>query len=62
MDKLKQALRSRTVWYAILIAILSVLQGFVFLLPVSPIEQMIIGLVAALGVIILRYITKEPLF
>ena len=28
------ALKSRTIWFAILIAVLSVLQGFVFALPV----------------------------
>ena len=30
------ALRSRTVWYAIALAILSILQGFVLQLPIRP--------------------------
>lgn len=54
-------LKSKTVWYAILIAVLSVLQGYVFLLPVTPFQQMIVGVVLAVGVLILRLLTTQPI-
>jgi hypothetical protein len=61
MQKLIQILKSRTVLFAVLIAVLSVLQGFVFLLPVAPIHQMLVGVAIAVGIVILRAITTEPL-
>ena len=62
MSTLAQALSSRTVGFAILIAVLSVLQGFVFLLPVTPLHQMFAGLGIAVGIVVLRAITSTPLF
>lgn len=56
-----QTLRSKTVWYAILIAILSVLQGYVFLLPITPIQQMFVGVGVSVGVLILRLVTTQPI-
>lgn len=56
-----QALKSRTVWYAIAIAVLSVLQGFVFAIPVPPQYQALIGCAIAVGVVVLRAITTQPL-
>jgi len=38
-----QLLKSKTVWFAILIAVLSVVQGYVALLPVTPVQQMLVG-------------------
>ena len=61
MNTLKSALKSRTVLFALLIAVLSVLQGFVGLLPISPIGQMLIGLTIAVMVVILRFITTTPI-
>jgi len=58
---LKSALQSRTIWYAIIIAAFSVMQGYVFLLPVTPFYQMIIGVSIAIGIIIFRFITKTPI-
>jgi hypothetical protein len=55
------ALRSRTVWYAILIAVLSVLQGFIFAIPVAPHWQAAIGCGIAVGIVVLRAITTQPL-
>ena len=55
-----QALKSRTVWYAIAIAVLSVLQGFVFAVPVEPVYQALIGCVIAVGIVLLRFITTQP--
>ena len=56
-----QVLRSRTVWFAILIAVLSVLQGFVFALPLSPLHQALVGCAIAVAIVILRAITTQPL-
>lgn len=40
MTTILQLLKSRTVIFAILLAILSVVQGYVGLLPLTPIQQM----------------------
>ena len=61
MFTLKQMLKSRTVLFAVAVAILSVLQGFVFALPVPPIAQAIIGCAIAVAVVMLRTITTGPL-
>ena len=54
-------LKSRTVWFAIAVAVLSVLQGFVFLLPVTPVQQMLVGIVIAVAVTLLRIVTTQPI-
>jgi hypothetical protein len=61
MNTLKSALKSRTVLFALLIAVLSVLQGFVGLLPITPISQMYIGLLISIAVVFLRFITTTPI-
>lgn len=61
MPTLKQLLRSRTVLFAVAVAILSVLQGFVFALPVPPAGQAAIGCVIAVAIVLLRAITTQPL-
>ena len=58
---ISQVLSSKTVQYAIFLAILSVLQGFVFLLPIAPIEQMCVGLMLAVGIVVFRFVTTAPL-
>lgn len=60
MQLLAQALKSRTVWFAILLAVLSVLQGYVFLLPIPPTQQMVVGVAISVAVVVLRLITTEP--
>jgi hypothetical protein len=60
MNILKSALKSRTVLFALLIAILSVLQGFVYILPISPVNQMYIGLLVSVAIVFLRFITTTP--
>jgi len=60
MNQIKQALKSRTVQFGIAIAVLSVLQGFVGFIP-SPWVQAIIGCAIASGIVILRFITTQPL-
>ena len=56
-----QLLKSKTVWFAVAIAVLSVLQGFVFLLPVTPVQQMFAGVAIAVFVTLLRIITTQPI-
>jgi hypothetical protein len=56
----QKALKSKTVQYGIAIAVLSVLQGFVGFIP-SPWVQAIIGCSIASGIVILRFITTQPL-
>jgi uncharacterized membrane protein YgaE (UPF0421/DUF939 family) len=58
---LTQLLKSKTVWFAILIAVLSVVQGYVALLPVTPMQQMLVGMVISVAVLVLRLITTQPI-
>jgi hypothetical protein len=53
-------LKSKTVWYAILIAVLSIVQGYIGLLPMTPVAQMFIGIVISVGIVILRLLTTQP--
>ena len=56
-----QLLKSRTVWFAIILAVLSIVQGYVGLLPLSHVGQMIAGIVIAVAVTVLRILTTQPL-
>jgi uncharacterized membrane protein len=53
--------KSKTVWYAILIAILSVVQGYLNLLPMTPVLQMSVGIAISVGIVILRLLTTQPI-
>jgi hypothetical protein len=57
----KQALKSKTVQYGIAIAVLSVLQGFIGFLPTNPAIQAVIGCCIASGIVVLRFITTQPI-
>lgn len=61
MNDIKQALKSKTVWYGIAIAVLSVLQGFIGYLPTSPASQAVAGCLIAAGIVVLRAVTTKPL-
>ena len=61
MDKLKNALKSRTIWFSVLLAMLSVVQGYLNVLPLTPIHQMYAGLAIAAVVTVLRAVTTQPL-
>ena len=54
-------LKSKTVWFAVIVAVLSVLQGFIFQLPIAPIWQAAVGCVIAVIIVILRFVTTQPL-
>lgn len=59
---MRSIFKSKTVWYAIAVAVLSVLQGFVFLLPMTPVNQMLVGCGIAVGIVVLRFLTNAPLY
>jgi len=54
-------LKSKTVWYAIIIAILSIVQGYIGLLPMTPVAQMFVGITISVGIVILRLLTTQPI-
>ena len=58
--QVKQAFKSKTVQYGVAIAVLSVLQGFVGFLPANPAVQAMIGCGIASGIVVLRFMTTQP--
>lgn len=58
---LKSTLKSKTVWFSVLLAVLSVVQGFLHVLPLTPVNQMYAGLAIAAIVTVLRAVTTQPL-
>jgi len=56
MNTLITNLKSKQVQAALIVAILSVLQGLVFELPLTPIHQMIAGVIIAVVVTLLKVI------
>jgi hypothetical protein len=61
MASISTALKSRTVRFAIALAVLSVLQGFVLQLPIPPWGHAVVGSVIAAAIVVLRAITTQPL-
>ncbi|MEY3186391.1 MAG: hypothetical protein RL675_210 [Bacteroidota bacterium] len=61
MPSIKSLLKSKTVLFAVAVAVLSVLQGFVFMLPIGPHWQALVGCVIAVSVVLLRAVTNQPL-
>lgn len=59
--EITQALKSKTVRFAMLLAALSVLQGYVAVLPLTPIQQMYIGIAISVAITVLRVVTTQPL-
>jgi hypothetical protein len=55
MNTLITTLKSKQVLWAIVIATLSVLQGYVMELPLTPVHQMIAGVVIAIVVVLLKF-------
>ena len=61
MQTLIQLLKSKTVLFALFLAVLSVLQGYVNLLPLSPKDQMYVGIAISVVVTLLRIVTTQPI-
>lgn len=59
--QIKKVLKSKTIWFAIIVAVLSVLQGFVFYVPFEPIYQAILGIFLAVVITVLRFATTGSL-
>lgn len=57
----KKPLRSKTIWFGIILAALSALQGFVVAINIDPLQQAIIGFALSAIIIILRFVTNEPI-
>ena len=58
---LKSILKSKTIWFSVLLAMLSVVQGYLHVLPLTPVNQMYAGLAIAAVVTVLRAVTTQPL-
>lgn len=54
-------LKSKTLIFAMLLAVFSAVQGFVVQLPITPQEQAAVGLVISVIVAVLRVLTTVPL-
>jgi uncharacterized membrane protein YobD (UPF0266 family) len=57
MGLILQSLKSKTVWFSITLAALSVLQGYIGFLPVSQVAQAAIGVFVSSCYVVLRAIT-----
>ena len=61
MQTLFQLLKSRTVLFALFLAVLSILQGYVNLLPLDSVDQMFVGIAISVVVTLLRIVTTQPI-
>ena len=55
MNQLITLLKNKTVIWSLVIAVLSVLQGYLFELPLTPIHQMIVGLIISVVIVLLKF-------
>jgi uncharacterized membrane protein YgaE (UPF0421/DUF939 family) len=60
VNQIAQALKSKTVWYAIVLALLSILQGNLQVFNLTPALQMYAGMAIAAGIVVLRFLTTQP--
>jgi predicted permease len=56
MDKLITLLKTKSVQWALVVAVLSVLQGFVMEFPLTPVHQMIAGVTISVIVVLLKFL------
>jgi hypothetical protein len=56
MNQLITLLKTKSVQWALVVAVLSVLQGFVMEFPLTPVHQMIAGVVISAVVVLLKFI------
>ena len=62
MKHINAALRSKTVWFAFILSGLSLIQGLVLEIPISPLWQAIIGMIVSFAIIVLRFITNQSVY
>ena len=58
MNQLTIFLKNKTVLWSLIITVLSVLQGFVMEFPLTPIHQMIAGVVISVVVVLLKFLEQ----
>ena len=58
MNQLITLLKNKTVLWSLVIAVLSVAQGYLFELPLTPIHQMIAGVVISVVVVLLKFLEQ----
>ena len=56
MNQLITLLKNKTVLWSLVIAVLSVLQGYIFEFNLTPVHQMIVGVVISVVVVLLRFL------
>jgi len=56
MEKLITLLKTKSVQWALVVAVLSVLQGFVMEFPLTPVHQMIAGVTISVIVVLLKFL------
>lgn len=57
----RKALRSKTIWFSILLAVLPVIPTYIGEFDLTPIQQMLAVQVIAVIVAILRFVTDKPI-
>lgn len=61
MNSITSALKSRTVWFAMILSALSVMQGYLGVFQLDPKSEMLVGVAIAASITVLRIITTQPL-
>ena len=56
MNQLITLFKNKTVLWSLVIAVLSVAQGYLFELPLTPVQQMIVGLIISVVIVLLKFI------
>ena len=60
-EQMLKVVKSKTVWFSMVLALLSVAQGFVFQLELTTTQEMYLGAGIAMAIAFLRAITTTPL-
>ena len=61
LGNLKNVFKSKTIWFSLALAVLSVWQGLLGSFNLDPVAQGIVGSVVAVCIVLLRIITTMPL-
>lgn len=57
----RKALRSKTIWFSILLAALPIIPAYVGELNLSPLQEMLLLQIIAIIVAVLRFMTDRPI-